>query len=370
MGGVASQTASGFGLQFTILSAFFVVAVPAITLGAPETVFDRAYTLAQTPITGLSTTSSRYKVLPLAPRKTFSLESFNNYIVKMKPYSYNTGYCDSRILLQAPRAFIAPTTIFLFLISFLPYCALWGLSSSLSLLFHPMPFALSSARIGVLLTGPWMLATAAVAVFVLVLKGWWNGAAATKPLQMFTPKTHMVALAVGSLLSFIGVLTFGLHIDASMTRPDDDDGMTSVFALQYLGQNVNFPAVSFMLGLLATGVCVLDATARPLIRASTMFTSSNLGVALRNTTDMGAGVGVWRQLFAGIFVVAVPNAVWSWDGLRNVCMGIAITQVMVAAVLGCVWWLWEEHVRRWDGRVMRLVDLDMLKRTGSFFDTD
>ena len=125
-----------------------------------------------------------------------------------------------------------------------------------------------------------------------------------------------------------------------------------------------------MLGLLATGVYVLDATARPLIRASTMFTSSNLGVALRNTTDMGAGVGFWRQLFAGIFVIAVPNAVWSWDGLRNLCMGIAVTQVIIAAILGSVWWLWEEHVRRWDGRVMRLVDLDMLKRTGSFFDTD
>lgn len=361
-------------MQFSILSIFFIFAVPAIALGAPETVFDRAYTLAQTPITGLSTASSgQYKTsLPLAPRKTFSVESVRAYLAKVKPYSYTTGYYDSRILLQAPRAFIAPTTILVFLISFLPYCALWGLGHSLSLLFHPMPFRLSPGNLGVLVTGPWIMATATVATFALVLQGWWSNTntISTSRLQMFAPKTHMITLAVGSILSFIGILTFGLHIDASMTRPEDDDGMTSVYALEYLGKNVNFPAVSFLLGLLAMGVYVLDATARPLIRASTMFTSSNLGVALRNTTDMGAGVGFWRSLMTGVFVIAIPNATWSWDGLRSVCMGFAIAQVIVAAVLGTGWWLWGEDVRRWDGRVMRLVDLDMLKRTGSFFDTD
>ncbi|KAK3312437.1 major facilitator superfamily domain-containing protein [Apodospora peruviana] len=376
LGGVASQSQAGFGLQFAILSAFFVVAVPAITLGAPETVFDRAYTLAQTPATAAT---SKYKVsLPLAPRRLFSLETFNNYVVKMKPYSYTTGVVNGGVLLQAPRAFIAPTTVLLFLISFLPYCVLWGLSSSLSLLFHPMPFVISPGSLGTLVTGPWILATAVVAVFALALPAWHGGHTSgvghmvTTPgtSVMFTPKTHMVALAGGSVLAFMGVLTFGLHIDASMTRPEGDDGMTSVFALEYLGAHVNFPAVSFMLGLLAAGVYVLDATVRPLIRASTMFTSSNLGVALRNTTDMGAGVGCWRQLFAGVFVIAVPNAVWSWDGLRGVCIGVAIAQMVVAAVVGSVWWLWDENVRRWDGRVMRLVDLDMLKRTGSFFDTD
>ncbi|KAM7200777.1 MFS general substrate transporter [Rhypophila sp. PSN 637] len=373
LGGVASQSPSGFGMQFSILSVFFVLAVPAVVVGAPETVFDRAYTLAQTPITALSTASSgKYKTSIPAPRKTFSIESAKAYLYKMKPYSYTTGYFDSGVLLQAPRAFIAPTTMLVFLVSFLPYCALWGLGNSLSLLFHPMPFRLSSGSLGALLTGPWIMATATVAVFALVLKGWWSNTntISTSRLQMFAPKTHMITLAVGSILSFIGILTFGLHIDACMTRPEDDDGMTSVYALEYLGMHVNFPAVSFLLGLLAMGVYVLDATARPLIRASTMFTSSNLGVALRNTTDMGAGVGFWRSLFAGVFVIAVPNATWSWDGLRSVCMGFAIAQVIVAAVLGTVWWLWGEDVRRWDGRVMKLVDLDMLKRTGSFFDVD
>lgn len=354
IGGVASQTGSGFSLQFTILSSFFVVAVPAITLGAPETVFDRAYTLAQTPATG----ASKFKAsLPIAPRRLFSLETFNNYIVTMKPYSYSSA-SDMTTLLQAPRAFIAPTTVLLLLVSLLPYCTLWGLSSSLSLFFFPMPFESSPANIGTLMTGPWLLSTGVVATFAFF--SWWH--------THFTPKLHVAAVAGGSLLAFIGVLTFGLHMDASMTQPKDDS--TSVFALRYLGAKVNFPAMSFVLGLLAAGTYVLDATVRPLIRASTNFTSSNMGIALRNTADMSAGVSCWRAVFAGILVIATPNDVWSWDGLRSLCIGVAIAQMVIAALVASVWWLWGEDIRRWDGRIMRLVDLEMLKRTGSFFDTD
>lgn len=359
LGGVASENAAGFSFQFMILSSFFVVAIPAIALGAPETVFDRAYTLAQTPSTGASG-ASRFKAsLPIAPRRLFSFETLNNYIVKVKPCSYSGSYSLST-LLQAPRAFIAPTTVLLFLVSILPYGSLWGFSASLSLIFHPLPFIRTTSTIGTLVTGPWLLSTAVVGAFALL--GWWQ--------TRFTPRAHMTAIAGGSVLAFIGILTFGLHIDACMTRPEADDGTVSVYALAYLGDRVNFAAVSFVLGLLAAGAYVLDATVRPLIRSSTMFTSSNLGVALRNTTDMGAGVACWRAAFAGVFVMGVPNAVWSWDGLRALCIGVSIAQMVVAAIVGSVWWLWGEDIRRWDGRVMRLVDLDMLKRTGSFFDTD
>jgi len=356
LGGIASADSTGFSLQFVILSAFFAVAVPAIMLGAPETVFDRAYTLAQTPATG----GSKFQgSLPIAPRRLFSVETFNNYIVKMKPYSYSGSY-DAGTLLQAPRAFIAPTTGLLFLVSLLPYGALWGFSSSLSLLFHPLPFIRSTISIGGLMAGPSLLGSAAVAGFAF--HSWWQSS--------FAPRAHMASVAGGSVLAFIGILTFGLHIDACMTRPENDDGTTTIYALNYLGDNVNFPAVSFVLGLLTAGVYVLDATVKPLIRASTMFTSSNLGVALRNTTDMNGGVNCWRSMLAGIFVMAVPNAVWSWDGLRALCIGVAIAQMVVGAIVGSVWWLWGEDIRRWDGRVMALVDLDMLKRNGSFFDTD
>ncbi|KAK5660567.1 hypothetical protein OQA88_13121 [Cercophora sp. LCS_1] len=359
LGGVASEGAAGFSLQFMILSAFFVLAVPAITLGAPETVFDRAYTLAQTPATGMSGVSKFKGSLPIAPRRFLSFETFNNYVVKLKPYSYR-GDTDLATILQAPRALVAPTTALVFLVSLLPYGTLWGFSASFSLIFHPLPFIRSPTTIGMLMTGPWLLGSAAVAAFALL--PWWQ--------TRFNPRAHMAAIAGGSILAFIGILTFGLHLDACMTRPLEEEAEISIYALNYLGENVNFPAVGFVLGLLAAGVYVLDATVRPLIRASTMFTSSNLGVALRNTQDMSGSVAIWRAVLAGVFVMGTPNAVWTWDGLRALAIGLAIAQMVVGAVVGSVWWLWGEDIRRCDGRVMRLVDLESLKRNGSFFDTD
>ncbi|KAK4169922.1 major facilitator superfamily domain-containing protein [Cladorrhinum sp. PSN259] len=376
LGGVASQGSTGFSLQFTILSAFFVLAIPAITLGVPETAFDRtlALALAQTPATATSSPSSKYnpsKSLPLAPRTIFSMEFLSDYIVKLKPYSYfppphssssSSSWTSKSILLQAPLALIAPTTLLLFVVSALPYSILWGFSSSLSLLFHPLPFMLTPSSIGSLLLTPFLLSTLTVSAsnFIRAYQ------------TRFSPKLHVASVALGSLLAFIGILTFGLHIDSCMSRPQDSSEAetVSVYALNYLGQKVNFPAVSFVLGLLAAGVYVLDATVAPIIRVSTAFTSSNLSVAVRNTGDMTAGVSCWRGLIAGICVIAVPNAAWAWDGLRALCIGFGIAQMVVGAVVGTVWWLWGEEIRRWDGRVMRLVDLEMLKRTGSFFDAD
>ncbi|KAK4222956.1 MFS general substrate transporter, partial [Podospora fimiseda] len=359
LGGVASQGTTGFSLQFTILSVFFVFAIPAITLGIPETSFDRTpISQTQTP----ATTRSYKKPLPLAPRTIFSLEYLTDYIVKLKPYSYSPSSPSRSSLIQPPLAFIAPTTLLLFLISALPHSILWGFSSSLSLLFHPLPFILSPSSLGALFLTPFLLSTITVAIFNF-LPQWQN---------RFSPKLHMTAISLGSLLSFIGILTFGLHIDSCMSRATDDvDGdTTSIYALEYLGEKVSFPAISFVLGLLAAGVYVLEGTVRPLIKVSTAFTSSNLGVATRNTWDMTAGVSCWRGMLAGICVIAVPNAAWAWDGLRRLCLGFGIAQMVLAAVVGTVWWLWGEGIRRWDGRVMRLVDLEMLKRTGSFFDVD
>ena len=362
LGGVASQGPTGAGLQSTILSAFFVVALPAVALGVPETAFDRAFTIAQTP----ATAASQFKTsLPLTPRRLLSLEAFTDYVVKLKPYGYR-GAADLTILLQAPRALITPTTALLAVVSLLPYSSLWGLTASLSLLFRPLPFVLSPATIGALFTAPFLLSTLAVAAPALTPN--WQ----TK----FRPRTHMLALASGAALAFVGLLTFGLHLDAAMTPPDDaagddtKDGAVTVYALEYLAPRVSLPALSFVLGLLAAGAALLDATAAPLVRASTSFTGSNLAVATRNTADMAAAVACWRALAAGVFVLGVPNVVWWWGGLRGFCIGTAIAAVVVGAVVGTVWWLWGEGIRRWDGRVMGLVDLEGLKTTGSFFDLD
>jgi hypothetical protein len=345
----------GFGLQFVVLSCLFAVAVPLMVLGAPETVFDRAYTLAQTP----ATSTSYMKSLPLRPRKTFSVEACKEYLSKMKPQSYS-ALVDRTLLLQAPRALIAPTTALLFAVSVIPVAAVWGLAGSISLIFSAMPFILTPSSLGLLMTGPFLLATITAAAFAFTPA--WH--------IHFTPKLHMAALAAGTILIMTGVLTAGLHVSGSMTRPAGDDGMTSVFALEYLGDRVKLPAVGFAIGLAAAGLYVLDATARPTIRRSTQFTSSNIGVALRNTSDMDAAVSIGRTIVAGVFVIAIPNAVWSMNGLKATCVGLAIAQAVVAALIAAVWWFWDENVRRMDGRVMKLVDLDMLKKAGSFFDMD
>ncbi|KAK3306772.1 major facilitator superfamily domain-containing protein [Chaetomium strumarium] len=363
LGGIASQSPAGVSLQFVILSAFFVVAVPAMVLGAPETTFDRTSVAAETPVTAGSQLKTSF---PLLPRRRLSIETFTDYIVKLKPYAYR-GPADSTILLQVPRAFITPTTALLAIASLLPTSSLWGLASSLSLFFQPLPFILSSAAVGSLFTGPFLLATAVVAVPAF-LPRW-------QQHTKFTPKSHMLALACGSSLVFIGILTFGLHLDKAMTpppRPDDSTTTTgpSIFALDYLAPRVNLPAMSFVLGLLGAGAHVLAATAAPLIAQSTAFTGSNLAVSTRNTADMTAGVACWRTLMAGVFIMAVPNAVWWWDGLKAFCIGIGVAQVVVVALAGAVWWFCGEQIRRWDGRVMGLLDLERLKRTGSFFDVD
>ncbi|KAB5555092.1 major facilitator superfamily domain-containing protein [Coniochaeta sp. 2T2.1] len=355
LGGLASSTSTGFGLQFAVLSAFFLIAVPALALGAPETAFDRAYNMAQTPATG--STTGYIKSLPLAPRTR--LDVVKDYIAKLKPLSYTSPQRNSATLLQVPRAFIAPTTILNSLVSFLPLCTLWGLSLSLPLLFAPMPFNLSTTTLGLLTTGPFLLATAVTALFALWPK--WH-------ITFTATRSNSIALSAGTALIFTGLLAFGLHLSSCMTPVPMDQ--TMVYAINYLGSRVSFPLLSFLLGLVAAGAAVIDSASRPLIRRSTAFTSSNLGVALRNTTHMDAGVGFWRTLMAGVFVIAVPNAVWDWEGLKATCIGVGVAQVLLAGVVGAVWWFWDESVRRLDGRVMRLVDLSILKRAGSFFDTD
>lgn len=356
LGGVSSRGPTGFELQFTILSCFLVLAVLAVALGVPETAYDRTYTLPRID----EATESPYKAsMCQGIRRDRILDIITDYIVRMKPYSYTRGSADSATLLQVPRAFIAPTTIIVFFTSFLPYSSLWAFSSSLSLLPYPI---YPTTIIGVLMTGPWLLATATAAISTL--------------LPLFLPQFPLLAsisiqfnkittavIAAGSLLAFIGILTFGLHTDA---------GIHSVKIL-----DTNLPAISFTLGLLAVGSYILDVISRPLIRLSTM--SNNQAVVTRNENDMAAGVACWKTLFAGILVIAVPpssgSVLSAGHGLRDVSIGFAVAQVVIAAVVGSIWWFFGEEVRRCDGRVMKLDDGSgagegSRGREGSFFDTD
>lgn len=355
LGGAVSQNRIGFSLQFEIINSFQAISVLLLIFGAPETMFDRSMSILQTPATSYSA-----KHMPMLPRGGITWQSIQEYVkTAAKPYTYSASALDISPLLQACRAMIAPTTLMLFVVSFLPFCALWGLSSSLSLLFSPMPFVLRPASIGALMAGPFVLSTASAAAFALWSR--WHKA--------FVPKHNVAAIAAGSITAFVGLLTFGLYIDKCMSMPQNASA-TAWTIDGAASKSLHFPVVSFVLGLLAAGVYMLDATVRPLIKRSTQFTSSNLAVALRNTADMDAAVGIWRSLSAGVFVIALPNAVWFWDGLKSASIGISVAYLITGGAVAAAWLFWDENLRRLDGRVMGCVDLALLKRTGSFFDVD
>ena len=409
IGGVASESREGFSLQFMILSAFFVIAVPAIALGAPETGFDRAFATAQVP--GTATSAYQYQPsLPASPRRFFSLETFNNYIVKLKPYAYS-GPADLTTLLQVPRAAITPTVGLITLVTFLPFAALWGLGTSFSLLLSPSPISISPSTAGTLFTSPWLLSTTVVAAASLLqlLPSHFfkklNSPITLNIALRWTPTIHILTIAAGTLLTFIGVLTLGLYLNSAMAffnfllEPSESN----------LSPKVNLAAVSFLFGLLAAGAYLLASTTAPLIASSTAFTSPSLAVATRNTADMTGAVICYRLLVSGIFAMAVPKALLgnvlvssssssllaegaqvmtfspSWSAVKSFGLGVAIAQLLIGVIVAVMWWVWggsskpgEEgrpgEVKKWDGKVMKLVGGDVLlgglERKGSFFELD
>lgn len=295
------------------------------------------------------------------PRVAFTKDAAQTYLAKMKPWSYRAESIHLRLVMQAPRALIAPTTILLFVATLLPYVGLWSLASSLSLLFSPMPFMLTESALGVLMTGPFLLTTAVAAATILAL---------TFVFKRYTSAIHVAIISTGTAIASIGVFGFGLYIKGIMQIPAGSDvDSATPWTLGYLGDRLSLPVVSLLLGLLGAGSLMLDATIRPTIQRSTAFTSSSLQVGLRNTADMNGGLACLRSLAAGVFVLGVPNAVWSWDGLKAATVGMGAAQVAIAAAVCAVWWFCDEHVKRWDGRAMGLVDLSLLKRQVSFFDT-
>ncbi|KAK1962298.1 major facilitator superfamily transporter [Colletotrichum sublineola] len=353
LGGLASRNAGRFTVQFDIINAFQLVAIPLLVLGAPETAYGRGSpnSRAQTPATSVSWTSE-----PPKPLGKPSVEDIKAYLATMKPVSFS-GTPDLRTLLQGPRAFIAPTTLLLVLVTFMPYCTLWGLTESLALLFSTMPWMLDTAGVGAFMAAPFIFIVVTVAGCAFYRKRHTD----------YTNIDTVCILGGGSALAATGILAFGLTTHNAMMA---DGGGTFRTGGDGVGATLSFPLLSFLLGLLAAGTAVLDAAIRPIIWRSTQFTSSNLDVCLRNVADMDAGVTCWRNLLAGVFVMAVPGAVVVWAGLKATVVGLGSAQLVFGAVVCAAWWVYDDYVKGLDGRVMGLVDLSMLKRTGSFFDTD
>ncbi|KAI3332396.1 hypothetical protein HD806DRAFT_193715 [Xylariaceae sp. AK1471] len=352
IGGAASIGPRGFATQFEILTSFLVVLMPLIILGAPETTYVRSSFEENDTFPMFTRSQSRL------PKITFSKDGVLQYLRSVKIWSYQAMIVDRALLMQTPRAAIAPSTILLFVTTLLPHVTLWSLASSLSLLFAPAPFRLTEPSIGLLLFMPFMLGTAAVVGPPLILNQ-----------RRFSRTVHLVTLAVGAAFASIGMLSFGLYIVGSAQTPrQGDSGL--IWNLAFTRNSISFPVISFLLGLLALGSATLDSTIQPVVQQSTAFTSANMNVALRNIADMQVGLTCLRSLVAGAFILGIPTVVRTWDGLRASAIGMGIVQIFITVVVAVIYFDLGENVRRLDGRVMGLVDLSGLKQRGSFFDTD
>ncbi|KAF3062233.1 hypothetical protein GL218_03919 [Daldinia childiae] len=351
LGGVASAGPRGFELQFEIMSAFLTLSILLLVLGAPETAYSRATFDVEVPTLERSQS--------LWPNITYTKEAAMQYITDMKPWSYKANEINRALILQAPRAIIAPTNALLFTVTLLPYAGYWSLLHSLSMLFSPLPFMLSSASIGSLMAAPFLLATP-VAVAL----------AFPSFLKRFSRIIHLTTLALGTTFASIGMLGFGLYLSASMEMPADNSTMPFNTPWSFGLDRVSLPVVSFLLGLLAAGSLALDSTFWPVIQRSTAFTSANLTVCLRNTADMHGGLTCFRNIVAGALILGLPNSVLSWDDLKAATLGLGIAQIILTIAICGVYWYWDENVRRLDGRIMGLIDLSLLKETASIFETD
>ncbi|KAI0391362.1 hypothetical protein F5Y17DRAFT_15347 [Xylariaceae sp. FL0594] len=341
VGGVLSTGSGGYSTQFDIFTALLVLSGVLLVLGAPETTYTRSNSGEDGNLPLLATSQSKL------PKTQFTRDAARKYLRAVKWFSYKAVVVDQTLLTQPLRAAIAPSSLLLFVITIIPYASLWGLASSLSLLFEGPPFGLSMTSVGLLFLGPFLLGSAAaIGARLLLLYR-----------SRFPLTDHLVALALGTTLSSIGLLSFGLY-------------MTGPIGSLERGAGTSFPVVSFLLGLVYFGSAALDGTIEPVVQQSTAFTSANMAVALRTTADMQAGVTCLRHLAAGVFVLGVPKAVSTLGGLQASAVGLGVVQIFVTMVVSAVYFKQGENVKRWDGIVMGLIDLAELKYHGSFFDTD
>lgn len=389
----ADESPAALAVPFQIATAFLALSILFVVLAAPETAFDRWFsgtgTASGSPTpsrrrassvgttsTGTTKTMMKTKEIDLGPLWRVEVpvptrETASHFLNRFNPVSDFRGYRDSRTLLQGPRAVVTPTTVLLALLTFLPTSALWGLTHVASTFFAAPPSeALDPAQVGSLLAAPFVLI---VLISVLLsfsdISDRLGISSIVVSTSKLTPRTLFAVMAASTALMMIGTLAFGLETHARASSPD----------------SLSFPLLSILLGFLAVGMYGLGSLVRPLSWRLARNKTANPHVCLRVVADMEAGVGCWRAFFAGVFVLGIANAVerssgaadmtGGWfiqgtRGLRGAVIGMSVAQVLIAAMVGAVWWFWDERVLRLDGRVLGLVDLSTLKRSASFFEHD
>lgn len=207
------------------------------------------------------------------------------------------------------------------------------------------------------MTGPWIIASLVVGGFCFY-RGLY---------ERFTKSVSYLIIGTGGILSLTGLLSYGLGIHNFMTA---DPGPPAPFFTSNTAGQISLPLLSLQLGILAGGTYTLDTITRPLLARSASFTSSSIAVAQRSIGDMHSGVIILRNLAAGVFVLAMPNAFTVYGALKSVVIGLGTTQMILTALTMTLWWYLDESIWRADGRVMGLVDLKLLKQSLNFFDAD
>ncbi|KAG5989464.1 hypothetical protein E4U54_004326, partial [Claviceps lovelessii] len=351
LSGLVSSSANSFTSIFRVINCFFLLALPLLAFAAPETSFDRSKA-ALTPVATPVLDAWR----PWRFRHRVNKTSMLDYLKKMKIVSFQAPIT-LPLVLQGPRALIAPTTGLLFILTCIPFGSLWGLTTSISILTTPSPLSLNCSLTGVLMTGPWVIASICVGGF-----SFYRGL-----YERFTRRVSCLILSTGIALVLIGLLSYGLGVHNFMTSHPSPS--SPIFSAPTAGQ-VSLPLLSLQLGILAGGSYILDTTSRPFIARSASFTSSSIAVGQRSIVDMQSGLIVLRNLAAGVFVVAMPHAVTIYGGLKTAVIGLATTQVLLTGATMTIWWLYDELIWRGDGITMGLVDLELLRESTSFFETD
>ncbi|KAG6085421.1 hypothetical protein E4U16_005392 [Claviceps sp. LM84 group G4] len=345
-----APTVNGFTTAFRLINCLYGVAIPLLAFAAPESTFDRANG-AITSIPPPKSWRFRYREKAL---------SVPEYFAQMKSFSSQSPMTISS-LLQAPRALVAPTTWMLLLLTCVPFGALWGLTTTISIMTTPAPLSLRGSLTGVLMTGPWVIALLCV-----------GGVSLYRGLHEVrsTRRVSCLLLAAGTALVLIGLLSYGLGIHGFMNSHPSSSGRSPIFS-PTASKQVSLPLLSLQLGILAGGSYTLDTTVRAFIARSASFTSPSIVVDHRTSFDMLSGVIVLRSLATGVFVLILPHIVTVHGGLKAAVIGLAVTQVVLIAGLMALWWLCDKSVWQVDGKVMDLVNWKLLRRAStSFFDAD
>ncbi|KAI9158269.1 MFS-type transporter [Paramyrothecium foliicola] len=338
-GGLATNNAGTFTVQFRIINTFYILAIPLLLLGAPETAFDRSNASTAPSNSPPVSPIEQSEKSPAWPPVWLNKENVVAYLYKMKPLQYK-GEFALPIILQGPRALITPTVGLIFLLSFIPFSAIWSIAVSVPLLLSSRPLRFTPTVLGTILTGPWIISTVVVAVF-----------SAYRPYhKKFNPLINAAIISVGALLFLIGILAFGLHTHDVMARGP-----------RIAREEIDPAVLSLLLGIAAGGLYTIDATTHPLIVRSASFTCSTMTVAQRSIADMHAGVVVLRNFVVAIFILTIPTALSTLSGLKSTVIGVGVVQLFVAGGVAAAWWFFDEPIRRADGKIMGLVDLSLFK---------